>query len=148
MKEIERKFLVKDLSLIDDCLFDEIRQTYLFNEVEKSLRIRIKNDKAFLTVKGKQKGISRDEFEYEIPKLDAEEMIHVFALKELSKKRYYKIQGDLTWEIDVFEGKLAGLVVAEIELPTETTVFEIPSWLGEEVTFDKSYLNAELIKRL
>ena len=148
MKEIERKFLVNDLSVINDCSFDEIRQSYLFNEVEKSLRIRIKNEKAFLTIKGKQKGISRDEFEYEIPKSEAEEMIRVFQLKELSKKRYYKTQGDFTWEIDVFQGKLSGLVVAEVELPTEATVFEIPAWLGEEVTFDKSYLNAELIKRL
>jgi adenylate cyclase len=139
---------VNDLTVINDCSFDEIRQSYLFNEDEKSLRIRIKNDIAFLTIKGQQQGISRDEFEYEIPKSEAEDLIRVFQLKELSKKRYYKIQGELTWEIDVFQEKLNGLVVAEIELPAETTVFEVPNWIGEEVTYDKSYLNAELIKQL
>ena len=148
MKEIERKFLVNDLSIIDDCFFDEIRQSYLFNELDKSLRIRIKNEKAFLTIKGGQNGISRDEFEFQIPLIEAKEMIRVFDLKELVKKRYYKSDDLLTWEIDVFQGKLSGLVVAEIELPSENFNFEIPDWLGKEVTFDRTYLNAELFKKL
>ena len=148
MKEIERKFLVNDLSIIDNCFFDEIRQSYLFNEIDKSLRIRIKNEKAFLTIKGGQNGISRDEFEFEISLIDAKEMIRLFDLKELVKKRYYKSDDVLTWEIDVFQGELSGLVVAEIELPTENFNFEIPDWLGKEVTFDRTYLNAELFKKL
>ena len=148
MKEIERKFLVKDQTFYQNCRFDQIQQTYLFNESNKSLRIRIKNDVAYLTIKGNQIGITRDEFEYEIPKGEASEIIDRFDLKVLSKKRYYLNSGNLTWEIDVFEGKLAGLLVAEIELPSEDFEIDIPSWVGEEVTSDPSYLNAELFKKL
>ncbi|MFY7669072.1 MAG: CYTH domain-containing protein [Crocinitomicaceae bacterium] len=148
MKEIERKFLVKDILVIEGCKFDQIQQTYLFNEPNKSLRVRIKNEFAFLTIKGNQIGITRDEFEYEIPKGEALEIIEKFDLKVLSKKRHYLNFGDLTWEIDVFEGKLSGLIVAEIEIPSENFEFEIPSWIGEEVTYDSSYLNAELFKKL
>jgi adenylate cyclase len=148
MKEIERKFLVKDCSVIQACSFDVIKQSYLFNETNKSLRVRIKNDNAFLTIKGNLVGISRDEYEYQIPIGEALEIIDKFNLKVLSKKRYYLKVAELTWEIDVFEGALSGLVVAEIELPSEHYEFKLPTWVGEEVTFDKSYLNAELIKKL
>lgn len=148
MKEIERKFLVKDFSVVNGCPFDQIQQSYLFNEENKSLRIRIKNDFAYLTIKGNQNGITRDEFEYQIPKDEALEIIDRFNLKVLSKKRFYLNLGSLTWEIDVFEGKLNGLIVAEIEIPSENFEFEIPSWVGEEVTHDPSYLNAELFKKL
>ena len=148
MKEIERKFLVKIFSVIEECKFDQIQQSYLFNELNKSLRLRIKNDLAYITIKGNQIGITRDEFEYQIPKEEALEIIERFNLKVLSKKRYYLNYGSLTWEIDVFEGSLNGLVVAEIEIPSENHEFEIPSWVGEEVTHDPSYLNAELFKKL
>lgn len=148
MKEIERKFLVNNLSIITDCPFDEIQQSYLFNEENKSLRIRIKNDSAFLTIKGNQFGITRDEFEYSIPKVEALEMIDRFNLNVLMKKRYYKFEEGMKWEIDVFGGKLVGLIVAEIELPSEEFQFAKPNWVGDEVTFDPSYLNAELFKKL
>jgi len=148
MKEIERKFLVKDFSVIQDCSFDIIQQSYLFNETTKSLRIRIKNDLAFLTIKGNLVGITRDEFEYQIPKQEAIEIIEKFGLKVLSKKRYYKEIDGLKWEIDVFEGSLSGLFIAEIELPDENFNFKLPDWIGKEVTFDKNYFNAELIKKL
>jgi CYTH domain-containing protein len=148
MKEIERKFLVKDCSVFQACSFDVIKQSYLFNETSKSLRVRIKNDVAFLTIKGNLVGISRDEYEYQIPIGEALEIIDKFKLKVLSKKRYYLKVAELTWEIDVFEGALSGLVVAEIELPSEHYEFKLPNWVGEEVTFDKSYFNAELIKKL
>lgn len=148
MKEIERKFLVNDLDVINDCHFDLIQQTYLFNEVNKSLRIRVKNEFAFLTIKGNQVGITRDEFEYEIPKNEAIEMIEQFHLKVLLKRRYYKQVDELTWEIDVFEGKLTGLIIAEIEIPTEDFLFEVPTWIGEEVTHNSEFLNAELFKKL
>ena len=148
MKEIERKFLVSDSSIIKDCQFDQIQQSYLFNELNKSLRIRIKNELAFLTIKGNQVGNTRDEYEYQIPKEEALEMINRFNLKVLSKKRYYIKTGDLMWEIDVFKGKLQGLIVAEIELPSENFQIDLPYWVGEEVTANPSYLNAELVKKL
>jgi CYTH domain-containing protein len=148
MKEIERKFLVRDESVFQNCRFDQIQQSYLFNEQNRSLRIRIKNNLAFMTIKGNQIGMTRDEFEYQIPIDDARQIIERFDLKLLSKKRYYLNVGNLTWEIDVFDGKLSGLIVAEIEIPTENFDFDIPDWVGEEVTFDSRYLNAELFKKL
>lgn len=148
MKEIERKFLVEDESVFQNCRFDRIQQSYLFNEQNRSLRIRIKNNLAFMTIKGNQIGMTRDEFEYQIPIDDARQIIERFDLKLLSKKRYYLNVGNLTWEIDVFDGKLSGLIVAEIEIPTENFDFDIPDWVGEEVTFDSRYLNAELFKKL
>lgn len=148
MKEIERKFLVKDKSVFQNCRFDQIQQSYLFNEQNKSLRIRIKNNSAYITIKGNQIGMTRDEFEYQIPKEEAMQIIELFKLKVLSKKRYYLNFGSLTWEIDVFDDKLCGLIIAEIEIPSEKFDFEIPDWVGEEVTFDSKYLNAELIKQL
>ena len=148
MKEIERKFLVRDESVFQNCRFDQIQQSYLFNEHNRSLRIRIKNNLAFMTIKGNQIGMTRDEFEYQIPIDDARQIIERFDLKLLSKKRYYLNVGNLTWEIDVFDGKLSGLIVAEIEIPTENFDFDIPDWVGEEVTFDSRYLNAELFKKL
>ena len=148
MKEIERKFLVNDLTVIENCTYVEIKQAYLFNEKEKSLRIRIKNDRAFLTIKGNNSGFTRDEFEYEIPKSDAEEMIGIFQLKVLEKRRYYFVSESFTWEIDVFKGKYEGLVLAEIELNNENEEFQLPAWIGEEVTNDPTYLNVNLFKNL
>ena len=148
MKEIERKFLVIDQSFFQNFRFDEIQQSYLFNEASKSLRIRIKNNDAFLTIKGNQVGMTRDEFEYQIPKEDALEIIGRFNLKVLTKKRYYLNLDNLTWEIDVFEGKLKGLIIAEIELPSEEVKINKPNWIGEEVTSESRYLNAELFKKL
>lgn len=148
MKEIERKFLVKDKSVFQNCRFDQIQQSYLFNEQNKSLRIRIKNNSAYITIKGNPIGMTRDEFEYQIPKEEAMQIIEQFKLKVLSKKRYYLNFGSLTWEIDVFDDKLSGLIIAEIEIPSEKFDFEIPDWVGEEVTYDSKYLNAELIKQL
>jgi adenylate cyclase len=148
MKEIERKFLVNNPTVIEGCQFDQIKQTYLFNEPNKSLRVRIKNEMAFLTIKGNQIGFTRDEFEYKIPKEQALEIIECFDLKVISKKRYYLNFENFLWEIDVFEGKLNGLILAEIELPSEMAEFNVPTWLGKEVTSDPSYLNAELFKKL
>ena len=145
--EIERKFLV------DKRLWEKVEkpegkkiiQAYLTNEVEKSIRIRVKGEKAYVTIKGKQVGISRPEFEYEIPVSDAMEMIYLFADKVIEKTRYEILVGQFIWEIDVFHGKLEGLILAEIELSNENEVFENPEWITTEVSTDPFYLNANLI---
>lgn len=150
MKEIERKFLV-DVSRLDwikEFPSKAIKQAYIQNEIERSVRVRTKGDKAFLTIKSGKNALNRDEFEYEIPVSDALEMFERLELKVLSKIRYLVPFENHTWEVDVFEGKLEGLVVAEIELTSEDELFEKPDWILNEVTEDTRYLNANLIKQL
>lgn len=144
-KEIERKFLVKD-NWQPQGAGIKIAQGYLSTVPERTVRVRIKDDKGYLTIKGKNEGISRAEFEYEIPLQDAEALLRLAEQPVLEKTRYLEKQGDFLWEIDVFAGDNEGLVVAEIELSTEETVFSRPSWLGEEVSGDVRYYNANLIK--
>lgn len=149
LKEIERKFKVNASvsAIIAKINPIEIQQAYLLNSEGLSVRIRIKDNKAYLTIKGGINPLVRDEFEYEIPTLEANEILENYCKQRLIKKRYCLKQGDLTWEIDVFEGNLSGLIVAEIELPSIETTFELPKWIEEEVTMDPNYLNANLILR-
>ena len=150
MIEIERKFLVKEhlKEELENQEFYSISQGYLVNEKSKSVRVRIRNDKAFLTIKSGMTGISRNEYEYAIPESDARSLIESLNIRVLTKKRYHLTVFSKLWEIDVFEGKLGGLVIAEIELKSEDEEFEFPGWLGKEVTHDPAYLNANLINRL
>ena len=150
MIEIERKFLVKDtihevIALIRP---HQIIQAYLVNEKSKSVRVRIMDEKAFLTIKSDMIGITRKEYEYEIPVIEALSLIKSFGLKSLKKKRYKLEFRSKTWEIDVFEGALQGLILAEIELESEDEKFDVPEWVDEEVTFQPEFLNASLINRL
>lgn len=150
MIEIERKFLVKDtihevIALIRP---HQIIQAYLVNEKSKSVRVRIMDEKAFLTIKSDMIGITRKEYEYEIPVIEALSLIKSFGLKSLKKKRYKLEFRSKTWEIDVFEGPLQGLILAEIELESEDEKFDVPEWVDEEVTFKPEFLNASLINRL
>ena len=150
MKEIERKYLVQQEDLIFLQLIEgkKIKQAYIQNENDKTVRIRTKGEKAFLTVKIGNESLSRDEFEYQIPVQDAISMMEIMNLKVLSKIRYeIKFENHL-WEVDVFEGKLDGLIIAEIELKSEDESFITPTWVGMEVTNDSSYLNARLIEKL
>ena len=150
MLEIERKFLVIE-SLWRKLVkkgYSEITQGYLLNSVEKSVRIRLKNNRSFLTIKGPTKGISRAEYEYEIPFSEGKEMIASLNLKVLTKKRYEIQFEHKTWEVDVFENELDGLILAEIELGTEDEKFVLPDWVGEEVSHDVQYFNTNLIGRL
>lgn len=144
-KEIERKFLVKD-SWQPQSAGIKIAQGYLSTVPERTVRVRIKGNRGYLTIKGKNQGISRAEFEYEIPVQDAEELLQMAEQPILVKTRYLEKQGDFTWEVDVFAGENQGLVVAEIELPAEDAEFSRPAWLGEEVSGDVRYYNANLIK--
>lgn len=149
MKEIERKFLVANETWkTAKCIGQrELKQAYLLRETDRSVRIRVTDSMALFTVK-LGKGLTRSEFEYEIPQNEAIDMIEEARLPCLHKTRYYIQNGVDTWELDVFHGILEGLVLAELELDQEDQLFEKPSWLGEEVTFDPAYLNANLIDRL
>ena len=144
-KEIERKFLVKD-SWQPQSIGIKIAQGYLSTVPERTVRVRIKGEKGYLTIKGKNVGVSRAEYEYEIPRQDAEEMLQLAEQPILVKTRYLEQQGAFTWEVDVFAGENQGLVVAEIELPAEDAEFSRPAWLGQEVSGDVRYYNANLIK--
>ncbi len=146
--EIERKFLVKDDSwraAADDGL--ECRQGYLAAEKGKTVRVRIMGTEAFLTIKGAMAGISRAEFEYEIPPSDAEALLALCGGAVVEKRRHLVNHGGMVWEVDVFGGAHAGLVLAEIELEREDQEFELPGWAGEEVSRDPRYFNAVLAQR-
>ena len=142
-KEIERKFLVKD-SWQPQSEGIKIAQGYLSTVPERTVRVRIKGNRGYLTIKGKNQGISRAEFEYEIPVQDAEELLQLAEQPILVKTRYLEKQGDFTWEVDVFAGENQGLVVAEIELPDEHTPYDLPPFAGRKVTGDPRYYNSNL----
>ncbi len=143
--EIERKFLVSGFST-EGLRFKKMQQAYLAKE-GCTLRVRIADNKAFLTIKGKTKGISRAEFEYEIPVEDANELIKLAIYPPIIKTRYYAEVDGKTWEVDIFEGENEGLIMAEIELNSENEEFILPEWAKEEVTGDKRYYNAFLAKK-
>ena len=143
--EIERKFLVNSheyRNMASAC--HTIVQGYLSKEPERTVRIRIKDDKGFITVKGKTIGCKRLEFEYEIPLDDAKDMLKLCLSPILEKKRYIVNYCGFKWEIDEFEGYLAPLVMAEVELPDESLPLQLPAFIGEEVTGNPKYYNSNL----
>lgn len=145
--EIERKFLIKNDSWKKEFSSrNKIIQGYLNSIPERTVRIRITKNKGFLTVKSKNKGSFRKEFEYEIPLLDAKELVLLCEQPIIEKTRHLINQGIHIWEIDVFEGENKGLEVAEIELSQENETFSIPSWIGKEVTEETKYYNSQLIE--
>ncbi len=145
--EIERKFLVINDSWRNEANATEFWQGYIFSDTQCLVRVRIEGEQSFLTIKGPKNGIARPEFEYAIPKNEAQELLANLAHKPLIHKIRHTIQiKNHLWEIDEFCGDNSGLIVAEIELKVEHEVFEKPSWLGEEVTFDARYRNASLAK--
>ncbi|HEY8026171.1 MAG TPA: CYTH domain-containing protein [Burkholderiaceae bacterium] len=145
--EIERKFLVLGDAWKALGAAVPMRQGYLSTDPERVVRVRIEGDAATLTIKGRSVGAVRGEWEYPVPKSDAEAMLGQLALRPLIEKSRYRIpyQGML-WEVDEFYGDNAGLVVAEIELTDEDQVFDKPQWVGEEVTHDARYFNANLLR--
>ncbi len=147
-KETERKFLVKDQSFEKEATdVIAIAQGYICNQADKNVRVRIAGKEAFITIKGKTSGFSRPEFEYPIPVEEAGEIINLFCPATIRKKRYLVPEENNTWEVDVFEGDNEGLILAEIELPDESTIFSKPLWIGKEVTGNPDYYNAMLIKK-
>lgn len=145
--EIERRFLVKDLSWKPYAQFSRpIKQGYIARvEGGASVRVRLDNStNAFLNIKQAIPGASRLEYEFPIEVADAEELILHFATSKIEKRRYVVLYQGSEWEIDVFEGRHAGLIIAELELSYEGQPFEMPPWLGEEVTHKEEYSNYRL----
>lgn len=144
-KEIERKFLLKSDRWKHGATGTHYRQGYLSSAKERTVRVRTGGGKAFLTIKGVTVGAVRAEYEYEIPFADGVAMLETLAEKPLIEKNRYAIEANgLVWEVDEFLGVNQGLVVAEVELAAEDQRFEKPSWIGEEVTGDPRYFNANL----
>jgi len=149
MQEIERKFLVKSTAFIAESFQQKkIVQGYLNTNKKRAVRVRIQDNTAFLTIKGMsdETGTSRFEWEKEIPVNEAEQLMLLCEKYPISKTRFLVKQGEHTYEIDVFEGKSQGLILAEIELNSIDESFEKPNWLGEEVTGNKKYYNVYLAK--
>jgi adenylate cyclase len=146
--ETERKFLVKGEFISLAVKKTDITQRYILIDSEKTVRLRIYGDNAFITIKGKPEGksISRSEWEFSIPLQDAREMLRICLPGVIEKTRYIIPSGKHKFEVDVFHDKNEGLVIAEIELSDESEDFEKPEWLGEEVTGRPEYYNANLIK--
>jgi len=147
MIEIERKFLVtSDRFKTEAFKKVEIKQGYLNSHPERTIRIRVQDKAAFITVKGKSSdsGLSRFEWEKEIPVEEALELLKLCESGVIEKIRYLVKAGEFTFEIDEFFGDNEGLTIAEIELKSEQDSFNKPNWLGKEVTGEKSYYNSQL----
>jgi adenylate cyclase len=147
-QEVERKFLVTSDAWKAGAHGKLYRQGYLSTHKERTVRVRIAGTKAFLTIKGLSVGITRSEYEYEIPVSDAAEMLDKLCEQPLIEKTRYRIEhAGYAWEVDEFAGVNAGLVVAEIELPTAEATFDKPGWVGEDVSDDRRYFNSNLIAK-
>lgn len=144
MVEIERKFLVDTKKWQPKGIGTAIKQGYLSVDENRVVRVRIAGDYAYITIKGKTTGISRAEFEYEIPQNDASILLKMCLNEPVEKTRYTESFENMLWEIDVFEGVNNGLVMAEVELNNENQKVVLPEWVSEEVSTDKRYFNAYL----
>lgn len=148
-QEIERKFLVKGDFKFFSQKQTRITQGYLSSVPERTVRVRIKGEKGFITIKGigNASGASRYEWEKEISLAEADELLKICEPGVIDKTRYLVNVGKHTFEVDEFYGENQGLIVAEIELGAEDESFEKPGWLGEEVTGDVRYFNSMLMKK-
>ncbi|MGB1206319.1 MAG: CYTH domain-containing protein [Chitinophagales bacterium] len=144
--EIERKFLVTNESWKEKTKGILYRQGYLNSEKTRTVRVRTIEEKGFLTIKGISIGAKRAEYEYEIPLADAIALLKMCEKPIISKHRHKLDFEGMVWEIDEFHGENEGLIIAEIELESETQAFAFPEWLGQEVTHDIKYFNSNLIK--
>lgn len=145
--EIERKYLVNKIlwqNLRDPVSACFIQQAYLSVDPKCSVRIRIKDSKALITIKGETMGMSREEFEYTVPLNDGLEIMRMAGTPVITKHRYQMQQDGFTWEIDEFYGDNEGLIIAEVELENENQDPEWPEWIDREVTGDPRYFNIQL----
>lgn len=145
-KEIERKFLLNhaEWGKVEKPAGKHFRQGYISTDPAKTIRVRATESTGWLTIKGMSVGATRLEYEYEIPLTEAIELLDNFSESELEKTRYEIKFCDKLWEVDVFSGRNEGLIVAEIELLSETEQFKLPVWVADEVTHDKRYYNSNL----
>ncbi|QWX83449.1 CYTH domain-containing protein [Cellulophaga sp. HaHaR_3_176] len=149
MLEIERKFLITSDAYKEQAVTKKrIVQGFLNTNPERTVRVRIKGDQGFLTVKGKgnESGVSRFEWEKEITRIEVEELLKLAEPGIIDKVRYEVKVGNHIFEVDEFSGDNEGLVVAEVELSSENESFTIPDWLGEEVSGITKYYNSQLSK--
>jgi CYTH domain-containing protein len=145
--EIERKFLVRGNSWKNDVTGALYRQGYLLAGQECTVRVRVVGETGYLTIKGPSRGISRAEFEYPIPVADAAALLDTLCLKPLIEKYRYRVEhAGLVWEVDEFLGENRGLILAEVELADEHQPISRPDWVGEEVSHDPRYFNANLVR--
>ena len=145
-QEIERKFLVDTTRWRPAGGGVPLRQGYLSSHPERTVRVRLAGERGKLTIKGLTAGVSRAEFEYEIPRADAEQLLALCERPLLEKVRHIEEHEGKIWEIDVFGGENQGLVLAELELASEDEPFTAPPWAIEEVSHDPRYYNANLVK--
>ena len=143
-KEIERRFRVSDLSVIEDHLGSRIIQGYIVDE-PMTVRVRIIEAEAFLTLKSKSVGIARDEYEFPVPMHQARSLLaDCCGTRVIEKTRYRVPYGGLTYEVDVFSGRHEGLVIAEVELAAADQEFALPPWIGQEISHDRRFSNSAL----
>jgi len=144
--EIERKFLVQgDSWRAAAGIGTQMRQGYLIGSPLASIRVRVNGGRAWLNIKGRTISVTRAEFDYEIPRADADRILDDLCSGAIIEKTRYRIEhGHHVWEVDVFDGENAGLVVAEIELESESEAFSRPDWVAEEVSHDPRYYNVRL----
>jgi CYTH domain-containing protein len=146
MVEIERKFLVIHTTFLNNINGKRIAQGYLSSDPERTVRVRVKGDQGFLTIKGKSSdnGLSRYEWEKEITITEAQDLLKICLPGIIDKTRYEILIGAHIWEIDLFHGANDGLIIAEVELTSEGETVILPSWIDREVTGDKLYYNSYL----
>ena len=142
--EIERKFLVIDDAWCHGAIGIRMAQGYLAIDPERTVRVRLAGDEAWLTIKGPTRGISRSEFEYPIPPEDARSLLELCLPTVIDKTRHRVPHAGHVWEVDVFHGENEGLVIAEVELADESIQPDLPPWVGEEVSHDRRYSNSSL----
>ena len=149
MEEIEHKYLVDHdaWNALSKPPPIKIIQGFISRTPQSTVRIRIKGDQGFIAIKGRSIGITRSEFEYEIPVQDAQDLLNEFTDKQIRKQRYEIPFRDRIWEVDVFEGPLEGLILAELEVKSEDEEFDLPNWASKDVSQNPDYYNAVLIEK-
>ena len=146
--EIERKFLVAGNEWRDGNKPVHTCQGYLFSGSDCTVRIRLMDEQAYLTIKGRSRGITRLEYEYQIPAADAKEILDRLCMQpRIEKNRYTVTYAGTKWEVDEFLEENEGLIVAEVELQDEGEAVELPPWVSEEVSRDPKYSNFSLVKQ-
>ena len=144
--EIERKFLIHPHLWQPSTPGMRLRQGYICGTPDRTVRVRVAGPVGWITIKGPIRGISRLEFEYEIPGADANALIETLCAHVVDKTRYREVVGAHTWDVDVFHGANEGLIVAEVELTHESEAPELPTWIATEVTDDRRYANSRLAR--